>query len=75
MQNKNTEIYIELKKKLIANVIRIFEGYEYLAVVSVISNHENNEGLILLRCTPGTHKDVIEILKNLPFHAKILENL
>lgn len=74
MQNKNTEIYVELKKSLIANVIRIFEGYEYLAVVSVISNHENDKGLILLRCTLGTYKDVVEILENLPFDAKILEN-
>jgi hypothetical protein len=71
MQNENTEIYVKLNKSLFANIIRIFEGYEYL---SVVSTFDKAKGIILLRCTPGTYKDVLKILENLPFEAKILEN-
>ena len=71
MENNKTKIYVKLKNSLIVDIIRIFEGYEYLAAVS---SYKMNRGIILLRCTPGTYNDVIEILNNLPFEVEILED-
>lgn len=64
-------IYAKVQKAEIADVTRIMEGYEHLALVSTINA---SDGIIKLLGTPDTVADVLLILNNLPFAVEILEN-
>lgn len=55
-------ITIRLKPQYINYVNRIFEGYEYLGVVSTISKQE---GIVVIRATPDTKNEVLDILAHL----------
>jgi len=63
-------IYAKVEKSQIADVTRVMEGYEHLALVSTVNS---NSGIIRLLGTPDTVEDVLLILKNLPFNVEILE--
>ena len=71
MTNHGGIVYAKVKKAEIADVTRIMEGYEHLALVSTISA---SDGIIKLLGTPDTVADVLLILNNLPFTVEILEN-
>lgn len=64
-------IYAKVQKAEIADVTRIMEGYEHLALVSTV---KASDGIIKLLGTPDTVADVLLILDNLPFPVEILEN-
>lgn len=57
------EILIRLDVKHINYVNRIMEGYEYLGVVSTV---KDTIGVLRIRTTPDTYKEVQNILANLP---------
>lgn len=71
MTNHSGIVYAKVKKAEIADVTRIMEGYEHLALVSTINA---SDGIIKLLGTPDTVADVLLILNNLPFTVEILEN-
>ena len=71
MKNHSGIVYAKVKKAEIADVTRIMEGYEHLALVSTINA---SDGIIKLLGTPDTVADVLLILNNLPFTVEILEN-
>ena len=64
-------IYAKVLKSQIADITRIMEGHEHLALVSTINA---SDCIIKLLGTPDTVADVLLILGNLPFAVEILEN-
>ena len=71
MLEDRSTIYAKVAPERIADVNWIMEGYEHLALVSTI---DHQEGIILLRGTPDTYNDVLEIVENMPFSVEILES-
>lgn len=71
MLEDRSTIYAKVSPERIADVNWIMEGYEHLALVSTI---DHQEGIILLRGTPDTYNDVLEIVENMPFSVEILES-
>ena len=71
MINSSGIVYAKVQTAEIADVTRIMEGYEHLALVSTINA---SDGIIKLLGTPDTVADVLLILNNLPFAVEILEN-
>jgi len=64
-------LYVQVEPAQITDINRIFEGYEHIALVSTV---DNKKGIVKLRGTPDTMPDMQEIVKNLPFFAKVLQN-
>ena len=64
-------LYLQVEPALITDVNRIFEGYEYLALVSTV---DRAKGILKLRGTPDTMPEVLEIVNNLPVIVEVLEN-
>lgn len=64
-------LYVELEPSKIIDINRIFEGYEYLALVTTV---DRQRAVVKLRGTPDTMRDVREVVMHLPFSAKILED-
>ncbi len=64
-------LYIEVEPRQIIDVNRIFEGYEYLALVTTV---DPKKGVLKLRGTPDTMLDVEQVVLHLPFKAKILKD-
>lgn len=64
-------LYLQVEPSLITDVNRIFEGHEYLALVSTV---DRAKGILKLRGTPDTMTEVQEIVKNLPISVRILED-
>ena len=64
MLEDRSTIYAKVARERIADVNWIMEGYEHLALVSTI---DHQEGIILLRGTPDTYNDVLEIVENMPY--------
>ena len=62
MLEDRSTIYAKVAPERIADVNWIMEGYEHLALVSTI---DHQEGIILLRGTPDTYNDVLEIAANI----------
>lgn len=50
-------------------VNRIFEGYEYLGVLSTVNREE---GLIMIRTTPDCYKEAVAVLKHLPISVEFV---
>ena len=71
MLEDRSTIYAKVAPERIADVNWIMEGYEHLALVSTI---DHQEGIILLRGTPDTYNDFLEIVENMPFSVEILES-
>ncbi len=63
-------VKIKIDPKYINFFNRIMEGYEYLGTVSTINN---KEGIVIVRATPDTFKEVEEVITNLPFHYSLIE--
>ncbi|WP_177505896.1 DUF4911 domain-containing protein [Anaerosinus sp.] len=63
-------VKIKIDPKYINFFNRIMEGYEYLGTVSTINN---KEGIVIVRATPDTFKEVEEVIANLPFHYSLIE--
>lgn len=43
---------------------KIIEAYEHLGILSTL---DRRRGLVVVRCTSDTCKDVLQVLSNLPF--------
>ena len=71
MRNSEGIVYARVLKAQIAEITRIMEGYEHIALVSTINP---KEGIIKLFGTPDTADDIMLILANLPFEVEILRN-
>jgi hypothetical protein len=63
-------IYIKLNPDDINLLNKIIEGYDNLAVVTALNP---TEGRMVVRVTPDTRRDVLKLLKHLPFFVEILE--
>jgi len=61
-------IFAVVDPKEINFLNRIMEGYEYFGVVTTIDRH----GLVLIRVTPDTFQDVLDILLTLPINVEIV---
>ncbi|MEG0831959.1 MAG: DUF4911 domain-containing protein [Acidaminococcaceae bacterium] len=64
-------IYVKILKEQITAITRIMEGYEHLALVSTI---DGAAGIVMLRGTPDTYPELLEILGNMPFPVEIIES-
>jgi len=62
-------MYLQLEPRYITDLNRIFEGYEYLALVSTV---DNKKAVVKLRGTPDTRPEIEKVVAHLPFPAKIL---
>jgi putative protease len=61
-------VFAVVDPKEINYLNRIMESYEYLGVVTTI----DRQGLVLIRVTPDTFQDVIDILLTLPIDVEIV---
>lgn len=65
------EILLRVEQKDINFINQIMEGYEYLGVVTTL---KKGSGLLRIRTTKDTKKDVLEILSNLPRNVEIIKS-
>ncbi len=65
------EILISIDVKHINYINRIMEGYEYLGVVTTV---KDREGVLRIRVTPDTYKEVQDILAHLPIPFAYVES-
>ncbi|MBP2652985.1 MAG: hypothetical protein H6Q73_554 [Firmicutes bacterium] len=65
----DSSVYFRVATQYVNYVNCIFEGYEYLGVVSTVDRDKN---LLVVRATPDTADDVRKILKNLPIVVEML---
>lgn len=62
------EIYAVISPDCIDILTRLVEGYDNLGIVSTI---DQTAGKVVIRVTPDTWADMMEILHNLPFDINI----
>lgn len=65
------QILIRIDVKYINYLNRIMEGYEYLGVVTTV---KDQVGVLRIRVTPDTYKEVQNILENLPIEFEYVSN-
>lgn len=63
------KIFVRIDPGYIHYIGSIMEGYEHLGVVSTVRGEKD---MIVIRVTPDTYQDVLEIIKNLPVKAEIV---
>lgn len=59
-------LYLKVCKNKIATLIRIFEGYDNVGLVTTITINPQ-ERLVAIQMTPDTKAIVLQILTELPF--------
>ncbi|HWR38350.1 MAG TPA: DUF4911 domain-containing protein [Patescibacteria group bacterium] len=64
------DIYLQTHPSQINFINRIMEGYEYLGVLTTLSK---TEGILVVRATPDTRADVLQILDHLPLEIVYIE--
>lgn len=65
------QILIRIDVKYINYLNRIMEGYEYLGVVTTV---KDQVGVLRIRVTPDTYKEVQDILENLAIEFEYVSN-
>ncbi|AIF51483.1 DUF4911 domain-containing protein [Pelosinus sp. UFO1] len=65
------QILIRIDVKYINYLNRIMEGYEYLGVVTTV---KDQVGVLRIRVTPDTYKEVQDILENLPIEFEYVSS-
>ncbi|MBP2642287.1 MAG: hypothetical protein H6Q67_174 [Firmicutes bacterium] len=68
---EDSSVYFRIARKHVNYVNCIFEGYEYLGVVSTV---DRNDNLLVVRATSDTADVVRDILVNLPIPVELVEN-
>lgn len=68
--NNEAAVYIRVATSDITFVSKVMEGYEYLGVVTTL---DRAAGLLIIRATPDTRPEVIEIIRNLPVPYTFVE--
>jgi hypothetical protein len=63
-------VFFRVQTKDVHYINRIFEGYEYLGVVSTVNR---DKGLLVVRATPDTKQDAIKVLQNLPIEVQLVD--
>ena len=63
------KILVRIDPKYIHYIGSVMEGYEHLGVVSTVRGEKD---LIVIRVTPDTYDEVLDIIKNLPITAEIV---
>jgi len=63
------KILVRIDPKYIHYIGSVMEGYEHLGVVSTVRGEKD---LIVIRVTPDTYDEVLDIIKNLPVAADIV---
>lgn len=63
------KILVRIDPKYIHYIGSVMEGYEHLGVVSTVRGEKD---LIVIRVTPDTYDEVLDIIKNLPVAAEIV---
>ncbi|HWR44914.1 DUF4911 domain-containing protein [Sporomusa sp.] len=66
----SSPIYIQVEPRNVNFINRIMEGYEYLGVVSTL---DRTAGILVIRATPDTAREVHNILANLPISVQYIE--
>ncbi|MBP2649394.1 MAG: hypothetical protein H6Q74_219 [Firmicutes bacterium] len=67
---EESSVYFRVERKYVNYVNCIFEGYEYLGVVSTVNRADN---LLVVRATPDTAVEVRTILLNLPITVELVQ--
>lgn len=62
------QLYAIITPDKIDILTKIIEAYDHLAVVSTL---DRSRGLVMLRTTEETYKELEEILANLPFPIEV----
>ena len=68
----DASIYLRVQPQDVNFVNRIFEGCEYLGVVTTL---EPKGGLLVIRATPDTRLEVLDILAHLPVPWQFVEKV
>lgn len=63
------EVIIRVEPRNITYISRIMEGYEYFGVVTTLNR---SEGLLLIRSTIDTRKEVLAVLETLPIRVEFV---
>lgn len=68
----DASIYLRVQPQDVNFVNRIFEGCEYLGVVTTL---EPKGGLLVIRATPDTRLEALDILAHLPVPWQFVEKV
>ncbi|MGE5417037.1 MAG: DUF4911 domain-containing protein [Acidobacteriota bacterium] len=68
MSNKN-EIRCRINPADIDKLNRIFEGLDGIGIVSTT---DRKLGLVVVRVTPDTYQDALEVIENAPFPVELI---
>ncbi|MGE5371955.1 MAG: DUF4911 domain-containing protein [Solirubrobacterales bacterium] len=69
MKPNHEVIIVQVPPDQIMFLDRIFEGTDGIGIVSTV---DAGRGLVLVRVTPETYSDAVEIVKTAPVSARIL---
>jgi hypothetical protein len=68
----DSAIFFRILTRDVNFVNQIFEGYEYLGVVSTV---DRARGILVVRATPDTASEAREVLENLPIELEFIDKL
>lgn len=66
----NNEIYASVSPKSIDMLTKLVEAYDHLGVVSTI---DTSKGMVVVRVTSDTFDDMKQILLNMPFPIRLMQ--
>lgn len=69
LRELENKILLRIPRKDINFLNKIMEGYDNLGVVSTL---DPQEGLVMVRVTPDTRREVMKILAEMPFTIEYL---
>ncbi len=69
LRELENKILLRIPRKDINFLNKIMEGYDNLGVVSTL---DPQEGLVMVRVTPDTRREVMKILAEMPFAIEYL---
>lgn len=67
--NNTAAVYVRVAPAHITFVCKIFEGYEYLGVVTTL---DRAAGVLVIRATPDTRNAVLDVVSHLPVPFTLL---
>ena len=68
--NNPAAVYIQAAPADITVICKIMEGFEHLGVVTTL---DRSKGLLVIRATPDTRLEVLDIVSHLPVPCLLLE--
>ena len=63
------QVFVRIHPQYIHFIGSIMEGYEHLGVVSTVRGETD---MVIIRTTPDTFDEVVDIVRNLPFPFEIV---